>query len=319
MDEQSFGKGAIPDVPDKRDYKYEDVAMSLPPFDWTIGFDIEEVLGIKLKVKNQNGSGSCGGQAWGYYGQVLDPDFEEKSAKFIYSQTFVPGGGSAGRTNCDLVTNKGWGDEILTPSYDMGVPPSETFMERPQDITLEAFKDAFLDRALSYAIVDININTIAQAIRDNKGCIIGISGKNNGTWSTKFPVPPPDTTDVWRHWMYCGKAKTINGKRMIGALNSWGETTGEQGWQWFDENYIKEPFVWSCWTMVYFFPLFKFTKNMRFGSVGNEVEQLQKRLGLYQDGIFGWRTRGAVKAYQLSHGLVPDGIVGPLTRTVLNK
>lgn len=321
---QVFGTGAIKDEPDNRDYQYADVALSFPPFDWEKGYDVEEVIGKKLNVKDQNGSGSCGGQAWSYYGQVLDPDKDEKSAKFIYSQTFVKPAGSAGRTNSTLVTNKGWGTEKLTPSYDNGFPPSESFMQRPEDITPQAFIQAATDKALSYANVLIDVDSLAQAIRNNSGCIIGITGKNNGTWQTKFPLPPTtvDSTS-WNHWVYCGKAKMINGKKYIGFINSWGITTGEQGWQWVTEDYLKSPFVWSAWTLVYNFPKpvnYIFTTFMKQGSRGGEVKELQKRVNaLPVDGIFGPKTKAKVQLWQSSHGLTADGMVGPLTRAVLNK
>lgn len=326
MEEEKIGgTGAIKDTPDIRDFQYADVGMSLPPFDWEKGYDVEDVIGRKLKVKDQNGSGSCGGQAWSYYGEVLDPDNEEKSAKFIYAHTFVKPAGSAGRTNCNLVIDKGWGDEDKTPSYDNGLPPEEEFMQRKSDITKEAFIDALLDKGLSYANVYSNVDSIAQAIANNKGCIIGITGKNNGTWTTKFPLPPTIVDNsCWNHWVYVGKAKMIDGKKYIGFINSWGERVGENGWQWITEDYIKSNLVWSVWTMVYNFPkpvnLYKFTITMRQGSRGSEVKELQKRVNaLPLDGVFGPITKKAVQDWQIKHNLVGDGIVGPLTRAELNK
>ena len=50
-------------------------------------------------------------------------------------------------------------------------------------------------------------------------------------------------------------------------------------------------------------------KVLRLGSTGNEVKRLQKALGLIADGIFGRLTHEAVRAYQRSHGLFPNGIV----------
>ena len=243
------GTGAIKDLPDPRDYKFSQIAGSLPPFDWDKGYDVEEAIGKKLTVKDQDGSGSCGGQAWSIYGEAIDPDHEIKSAKFIYAQTFVPPAGSGGRENCNLVIEKGWGDEDKTPSYDNGQPPCEAFMERKEDITEEAMEHAMIDQALSFANVSINIDTIAQAIRENKGCIIGITGKNNGTWTSKFPIRPDVlNNETWNHWVFCGKAKLINGKKYIGFLNSWGKDVGEYGWQWISAEYLTSPFVWSAWT-----------------------------------------------------------------------
>jgi Negative regulator of beta-lactamase expression len=49
------------------------------------------------------------------------------------------------------------------------------------------------------------------------------------------------------------------------------------------------------------------------------VRQLQTKLGLTTDGIFGPETEATVRAFQRDHGLVPDGIVGPKTWRELDK
>ena len=237
---EQYGKGAIKDTFDRRDYKFSDIASATPEFDWQTGFDIETQG--KLTVKDQNGSSSCGGQAWSVYGQALDFATGEKSAKFIYAQTFVPpSGGSNGRDNCDLVIKQGWTTEKLTTSYMgelLNIPPTEMFMRRLEDITPQAFTEASTDKALSYAQVDLYIDSIAQAVRDNKGCIIGITGQNNGTWQTAFPLPPSNSNKnpLWHHWVYIGKCKLIYGKKYLGFLNSWGINTGDKGWQWISED-----------------------------------------------------------------------------------
>lgn len=76
---------------------------------------------------------------------------------------------------------------------------------------------------------------------------------------------------------------------------------------------------------------FNFTKLLKFkaGSYkfslqGTEVMELQKLLNnlgdiLVIDGKFGPKTKAAVIKFQLANRLVGDGIVGPITRAVLNK
>ena len=49
------------------------------------------------------------------------------------------------------------------------------------------------------------------------------------------------------------------------------------------------------------------------GSRGELVKRLQAALHLAQDGIFGYITEEAVKAFQKANGLKPDGIVGEKT------
>jgi peptidoglycan hydrolase-like protein with peptidoglycan-binding domain len=46
---------------------------------------------------------------------------------------------------------------------------------------------------------------------------------------------------------------------------------------------------------------------------GSGVVALQRALGIPADGIYGPRTRAAVRAFQRAHGLVVDGIAGPQT------
>lgn len=58
---------------------------------------------------------------------------------------------------------------------------------------------------------------------------------------------------------------------------------------------------------------------LRIGSRGSAVIKMQRVLGVAADGIFGPRTRAAVRSFQKRHGLLVDGIVGPQTRAALAR
>jgi peptidoglycan hydrolase-like protein with peptidoglycan-binding domain len=45
---------------------------------------------------------------------------------------------------------------------------------------------------------------------------------------------------------------------------------------------------------------------------------VQRDLNLGGDGIFGGQTEAAVRNFQRTHNIVPDGIVGPKTWTALD-
>ncbi len=59
--------------------------------------------------------------------------------------------------------------------------------------------------------------------------------------------------------------------------------------------------------------------TLRRGMNGDLVKQLQRKLRIDDDGIFGADTEVAVREFQRSHSLVPDGIVGPKTWRVLDS
>ena len=66
------------------------------------------------------------------------------------------------------------------------------------------------------------------------------------------------------------------------------------------------------------------TKNVRYNSKGNDARWLQYELNRYGykllvDGIIGQRSIDALKDFQLTHGLEPDGICGAATRAELLK
>lgn len=52
---------------------------------------------------------------------------------------------------------------------------------------------------------------------------------------------------------------------------------------------------------------------LKRGSRGEAVVKLQRLLGIGDDGIFGYGTERAVKDFQRSRGLYPDGVVGKAT------
>jgi len=57
--------------------------------------------------------------------------------------------------------------------------------------------------------------------------------------------------------------------------------------------------------------------TLRRGSRGPSVVWLQQKLHISADGDFGRGTEAAVMAFQQSHGLSPDGVVGPATWAAL--
>lgn len=305
MSEQIFGKGAIITPPIA---KMPTLARSSIPFDWSKIFSTRELV-----TKNQDGSGSCGGQAVSYKGEA--DDGIPKSARFPYAQVFVniPGGGSGELDLIKIVVTEGLTDESLFTSYDNGNPPSEDFMRKNNDITPIVLLNARGRQGVP-VYVYLDFESIAQAIRDNNGIIIGIYGANNGTWLSVNPQAPEHIYGCWAHWLFVGKAGMYNGKKAICVKNSWGNV-GDNGWQWLTEDYL--PYIFSAWTFVKGNG-YKFNSNMYFGKSGEDIFALQARLGIKPTGWFGPMTLANVISYQKANGIPATGFVGPLTRGKLN-
>lgn len=62
---------------------------------------------------------------------------------------------------------------------------------------------------------------------------------------------------------------------------------------------------------------YNLTRTLRKGSKGNDVKELQKKVGTKADGIFGNNTRLAVITFQKNNKLTADGIVGKNTAHAL--
>jgi len=340
-EKKSFNPGGIKDRYDSRDYQWEEVGgAAIETFNWDQGFDIEKKLSTLLKVKDQGPSFSCGGQSWGYLSEVLEclstGTYEPRSAKYLYAQTCIPSGGSRGRDNADIFVNQGVAREDVLTSYQNGNPPSEAFMQRSIDITDPIRMNAKLSKASAYAQVGTDMESVATAIAVNSGCVIGVDGSNNGTWLSAFPQSPAVTQ--WRHWLYAGKAKLVNGKKYIGVINSWGIDVGEGGWQWLSESYFNKN-VWSTWTHVFAPTLpqnfnHKFLKDLKYKMTTLDVAALQDALkiegqfpaGVPSSGYYGMITAAAVLAFQTKYQIIGSPIesesgkvVGPKTRVKLNS
>lgn len=234
--EGEYGHGALPLKRDLRDHKYRKLAMASQPFDWTVGYDAEK---SPTPSKDQGSSSSCGGQSAAYLEALTRPLFSERSAKYVYSQIFYPPGGTTLRDIFKFLVKSGAAAEAAVPSYRNGIAPDETFM-RDRSHNDAAAASALEYIAAGYAFVDPDIESYAQAIRDNGGAIMQVNGQNNGTWLSAQPVPPPrGAKKPWSHFMVCTGAMMRNGVKVIKVHNSWGDKTGEKGYQYISEDYFK--------------------------------------------------------------------------------
>jgi len=153
------GIGAVEVKKDSRDYVYDDLAMgaSAIEIDWDKGFDIRNVIGGDIRIKNQKTSLSCVAQAWAYQVwvfRVLEamkkynlslvelqkqyPDeVAEVSAKSIYPFIYLPQGGAYIYKGGRRIVKNGALNEVTVPSNRPDGSTDESFMREKDWFTDE--------------------------------------------------------------------------------------------------------------------------------------------------------------------------------------
>jgi len=302
MNITNLGHGAIPDKKDERDFVYEELLGAGEPVDWSKPFNVENKLSKPLKAEHQNGSSSCVGQAWAYYAEVLE-DLENKnytdlSARDIYSRIFNKQGGAYIRDGANCLVKRGVCREELSPSYENGKPPTETFM---RTVPSNVEKDALNFKSKSYATLysSNNIDKLAEIIRDNNGCVSGVYGDNQG-WQSVYPKPPKNND--WGHALYFTAYRKIAGKKQIGFINSWGDNWGSCGRGWLEEEYFGKNLLFSAWTLCDLINKEKTMTNTKLIKNGDEI-------AFYLPATNAEALKAMAKNYGIEIPLMPDGSV----------
>lgn len=216
------------------------------PMDWSKGYDIGS-----CKIKNQHNSFSCGGQAGSYLLENRGLIKDEISAKSVYAPIAYPQGGTTIPALINQLCKKGANLEKAVPSYYTNGSCDETLMTDKSWMTPQTLADAATRAGYTAKHVSIDIESIAQAVRDWGGAIMEIRGQNNGTWLSSFPQPPiKGRGDMWQHFMCLKNPCLINGVKSIGAFQSWGGEVGAGGVQFFQDNYIKSGHILDIFVLI---------------------------------------------------------------------
>ncbi len=209
-------------------------------FNWGKGVDNSNKV---LKIKNQFQSYSCWGQHIAYILEILTGI--EFSAKSLYARSFAIGGGVAiGRGQSELNTT-GSNFEASVPSYKPDNTTDEQFMTDLSFLSKSTIDEAFLNAGYKSVDISIDMDSIAHAIEEYGAVGVELFGKNNGTWLSSNPQPPtPDNPNPsFNHYMAFVGAGQPLGYRRLKALQSWGNIVGDNGVQYFQENYL--PFFFN--------------------------------------------------------------------------
>lgn len=246
MNIEKFGKGGLIQKNDLRNYRLEAIptATVLPEkFEITYGG----------KIKHQNGSGSCVSQAVSYYLQVINfmetGEWTELSPRYLYSSVFINPMGSYVKDNMAMVCNSGIAEEADVPSYEYGLPPSEAYMRKKDDISESIKEEALTYWARNYLTWDnSNVDWYKKAILIGNGCV-ACSWGNNEVWKTgDIELPAFKEQLNWMHGVYF--LGWDDKKQAFKFINSWGDKWGYGGYGWLPYKYITSGYVSNPMTMV---------------------------------------------------------------------
>jgi len=300
------------------DISFSDMFKNNPPNK----FIVDELY--ELPVMDQKSNGSCVGQAEGEVIQLFEYREKKKehvSRRDLYANCKLVDGsigeGTSPRFASSIMKNKGVaGDDLVKDDNNMN---HSNYIDIPNSPEIVA--DRAERKVLSYMEVPRTAEFIKRAIF---------------AFGSVCFTTSVDWSKGWRHGTDGHVSRTISQSGLHRLIlsgydenkfffkNSWGERWGEEGFGSFDFDDMRE-----CLNDLRVYvdvPNKKeetggyvFTQFLKVGSRGYEVIQLQKRLDITTDGIFGPITARSVMSYQASNGLLSDGIVGNNTRSVLNS
>lgn len=233
---ETFGKGAIPDLPDDRDLLAAPHLGALPPIDWTKEFRLPDP-----GDEDQGSSDSCVAQSSSYYHFQIDP--ANYSRRDLYCRIFQPDGGAYLRDGMTQIVSVGQDTRDHMPDPQ---PETETGM---RDKTGLNPKLENAHQELSYkAITAVTPEAIAQSVLNFKGAIFGVSGSDEGWQDLMNPRPPQSDETVWGHALYAmGYHTHQDGQKCIIAKSSWCNEVKEHH---IRANYFSGGNVFSPWTLI---------------------------------------------------------------------
>lgn len=306
---------------------HKEVAMAVP-VEWKEK-SFEDVK--HFPVRDQDGSGSCVAQTLalilGIQNFLEEGKFIEFSAKDIYTRRSNKDTmGMIGVEALDIARKYGATLEVLIPSQNMGEFDMNNITREVSDEQI-----AQIFKIKDFYQLPFNVDAIASIME---------SGRRDGVakplmvwfmfprieWDAK-PNLTSVTNDMVHHSVTAVDYGIVDGKKGIFIQDSWGlHSSTSGGLRFISENYLKRMTfcayvndVNNDWqdkpessTII--------KRILKLKDRGEDVKELQRLLGITQDGIFGPGTWQAVRKFQQNNSLVVDGVVGPQTLAkLLNK
>jgi peptidoglycan hydrolase-like protein with peptidoglycan-binding domain len=267
---------------------------------------------------------SCGAHSGQSVKQVLEtfrgsPEYLWKAMRLV--DKLSPDVGANMATIMERLANRGICSFSILPN---NANISNSDYASPATITPEMDADALNHKIGVYGFTfNPTFQQIKDAIYQHKAVILLLrvgaewwtAENGQGSWAETdiLPLKPNSQPITSRHFV---TAYAFD-KDYIFFINSWSDTWGRKGIGYFGSDY-----AYRCveiGTTINLSAKYIFTKVLRFGMKSYDVKQLQLKLGISADGIFGNQTLTTVKTFQTTHNLMADGIVGAKTNAILNS
>lgn len=223
--------GALPDPKDERDFQAEPLMASAPPVDWSKPISLPQP-----PLWNQEQSDACVGASWSYYHwQLRDEVFSKRDLFARIAQSY----GAYIRDGGVTIVKIGQETEKELPDP---ITPDPANM---RDKTGLNDKQAADDRELDSFVLPNTIDSCAQAVRDYKGCVFGVTGTNEGWKDLANPRPPQTGETTWGHALYLYGFHLHDNEKCVIARSSWDGTDHH-----IRENYFTSGNTFNPWTLI---------------------------------------------------------------------
>jgi hypothetical protein len=226
----NLGKGAVEAPADPRDYHLSFIAGAAAPIDWSREFRLPEP-----PDSNQASADCCVAEATSYFNwQLTGKQFSVRSV-FAY---IALGWGALLRDGPQRVYD--FGQETFNEAPD---PKPKTVSNMRSKLGLNP-PDALDDKILKFFDTAGTADQLAQAVRDWKGAIFGLSGHNAG-WADKTNPRPPSAGELaeWGHALYAFGYHMHDGLKCIIAKSSW--CSGSHHEHHIREHYFESGYVYQ--------------------------------------------------------------------------
>jgi hypothetical protein len=232
---EDYGKGALPDTSDKRDFKVTPEMLGAVTVDWS-----KEFRQPDPGNEDQGSSDSCVAQAWSYYHHQLHP--KDYSRRDLFARIALNYGAEIRAGGKAIVTQgQATRNEVPDP-----YPQTAQNMRDKSGVTPQAEED---DKELNYFVLpQQDINGVAWGIQNYKGVVFGVQGTNAGWQDMQNPKPPTMGEAVWGHALYgMGFHRHSDGQKCIIAKSSWCNAVKEHH---IRENYFITGNTFNAWTLI---------------------------------------------------------------------